>query len=145
MDMGRRKQSSLEALIDIASYMPWWIGVLLAIISYFVLDLFAGHTGNNIWETILLVFKYFFLIGFIVAAVLSAVKQWKRESTFEEQTGNELDIDDDQPTVVRERPNCPKCGGRMVKRTAIKGVNAGKEFWGCSAYPKCGGIVNIEN
>lgn len=32
---------------------------------------------------------------------------------------------------------CPKCLAPMVKRTAFKGKNAGKKFWGCSAYPSC--------
>jgi restriction system protein len=27
----------------------------------------------------------------------------------------------------------------MVKRTATRGANAGKEFWGCSRYPDCTG------
>jgi len=36
-------------------------------------------------------------------------------------------------------PECPLCGSVMVKRTARKGANAGKEFWGCSTYPACRG------
>lgn len=36
-------------------------------------------------------------------------------------------------------PQCPLCGSAMVKRTAKKGANAGNEFWGCSAYPRCRG------
>jgi restriction system protein len=32
----------------------------------------------------------------------------------------------------------------MVKRKAAKGANIGKEFYGCSRYPKCRGIVNIK-
>lgn len=43
-----------------------------------------------------------------------------------------------EPTVM-----CPKCGAPMVKRTATKGQNMGKEFYGCSKFPKCRGIVNI--
>lgn len=39
---------------------------------------------------------------------------------------------------------CPRCGAHMVKRKATKGVNAGNEFYGCSRYPKCRGIVNIK-
>lgn len=39
---------------------------------------------------------------------------------------------------------CPKCGAPMVKRTARKGARAGKPFYGCSKYPKCRGIVNLE-
>lgn len=39
---------------------------------------------------------------------------------------------------------CPKCGAIMIKRKANKGANAGKEFYGCSKYPRCRGIVNIQ-
>jgi restriction system protein len=37
-------------------------------------------------------------------------------------------------------PDCPQCGKAMVLRTAKK---TGKQFWGCSAYPDCKGIVNL--
>ncbi len=40
-------------------------------------------------------------------------------------------------------PLCPDCGKAMVLRTAQKGKNAGKQFWGCSAYPDCKGIVDV--
>lgn len=36
-------------------------------------------------------------------------------------------------------PDCPRCAQPMVRRTAKKGVNAGNEFWGCRAYPRCRG------
>ncbi len=36
-------------------------------------------------------------------------------------------------------PACPKCGSRMVMRTAKKGENAGASFWGCPQYPACRG------
>ncbi|ROH86288.1 hypothetical protein ED236_07580 [Pseudomethylobacillus aquaticus] len=32
---------------------------------------------------------------------------------------------------------CAKCGAPMVLRTSKKGSNAGKQFWGCSGFPKC--------
>ena len=32
---------------------------------------------------------------------------------------------------------CPKCGAPLVLRTAKKGSNAGNQFYGCSAFPKC--------
>lgn len=32
---------------------------------------------------------------------------------------------------------CPKCESEMVLRTAKKGTGAGRQFWGCSTYPKC--------
>lgn len=39
---------------------------------------------------------------------------------------------------------CPKCGAPMVRRKAAKGPNAGNEFYGCSNYPKCRCIINIQ-
>lgn len=39
---------------------------------------------------------------------------------------------------------CPRCGGKLVLRKAKTGANAGKEFYGCSNYPKCRYIKNIE-
>lgn len=38
---------------------------------------------------------------------------------------------------------CPRCGAELVLRTAKKGDNAGKEFYGCSTFPKCRYIENI--
>lgn len=32
---------------------------------------------------------------------------------------------------------CPKCGAQLVLRTAMKGINEGQQFYGCSSYPKC--------
>ena len=32
---------------------------------------------------------------------------------------------------------CPRCGKKLILRTAKRGVNAGKQFWGCSGFPKC--------
>ena len=38
---------------------------------------------------------------------------------------------------------CPKCGAAMVRRKATRGANVDKEFFGCSTFPKCRGIINI--
>ncbi|SEU04606.1 restriction endonuclease [Pseudomonas graminis] len=52
-------------------------------------------------------------------------------------------------TVVREAepepaaPLCPHCRKTMVIRVARTGANAGGNFWGCVAYPKCRGIRGI--
>lgn len=40
-------------------------------------------------------------------------------------------------------PSCPKCGAEMKKRVARQGTNAGKQFWGCSAYPQCNGALPL--
>ena len=41
-------------------------------------------------------------------------------------------------------PLCPKCDKKMVLRTAKSGSKQGKQFWGCPDYPRCRGIVEIE-
>lgn len=33
--------------------------------------------------------------------------------------------------------SCPACGSALVIRQVKKGANVGKQFWGCSGYPKC--------
>lgn len=37
---------------------------------------------------------------------------------------------------------CPLCGGTLVLRTAKKGANVGKQFYGCENYPRCKYIQN---
>jgi restriction system protein len=41
-------------------------------------------------------------------------------------------------------PACPQCSAPMSRRMARSGSNVGKEFWGCSTYPKCKGTRLIE-
>jgi restriction system protein len=46
--------------------------------------------------------------------------------------------------IVEEKADiksCSKCGSEMVLRKATKGKNAGKEFWGCSTFPKCRYVI----
>jgi restriction system protein len=40
-------------------------------------------------------------------------------------------------------PSCPRCGGPMQRRTASRGQHAGNDFWGCTGFPKCRGILSI--
>ena len=39
---------------------------------------------------------------------------------------------------------CPICNSSMVLRTARRGKNAGGQFWGCSNYPKCKGVLSAD-
>jgi restriction system protein len=47
-----------------------------------------------------------------------------------------------QATII---PLCPKCGAEMKKRVGRLGSTAGKEFWGCIAFPKCNGTRPLED
>jgi len=47
--------------------------------------------------------------------------------------------------VIEEKSDnksCSKCGAEMVLRKATKGKNAGNEFWGCGAFPKCRNVTS---
>lgn len=44
------------------------------------------------------------------------------------------------PTADRK---CPRCGSKMLIRTAKAGRNAGGQFWGCSSYPRCKAVQSV--
>lgn len=281
----KRKQGAFEDLIDIAAMLPWWVGVLLALTTYFILHHYAtveivqptsvAQMGANISSQLgkmLATFgQYLVPLAFIIGAGISAYgrhkrsalladvqagssasvlngmtwqefemlvgeafrrggytvtetggggadggvdlvlkkdgekflvqcKQWKafkvgvttvRElygvmaaegagggfvvtsGVFTQEAkafaeGRDIDlIDGAELTAIIKtikpssytsatqsvpqlspsataNPNCPKCGGAMVKRTAKQGANAGNMFWGCSNYPQCRGTVAID-
>lgn len=39
---------------------------------------------------------------------------------------------------------CPSCGSKLILRTAKKGANIGKSFYGCTNFPKCRYTRQIE-
>lgn len=49
------------------------------------------------------------------------------------------------PDSTSTSPLCPKCRGKMQLRTVTKGKKAGTQFWGCSTFPKCRGVIAIES
>lgn len=50
----------------------------------------------------------------------------------------------DTVTIEAQAPFCPKCGPRMVLRTAKSGAQSGRKFYGCTNYPKCRVILPFE-
>lgn len=70
------------------------------------------------------------------ATFREAILATREENIKRPNANNQLDID-------RKQVLCPKCGAPMVRRTATKGSNAGKDFYGCSKFPNCRGIVSI--
>jgi hypothetical protein len=58
-----------------------------------------------------------------------------------------LDVDYDpelQALLVNPEKCCPKCDSRMELRTAKTGGFEGRQFWGCSRYPRCRSILPFE-
>ncbi|MBP5495463.1 MAG: NERD domain-containing protein [Lachnospiraceae bacterium] len=43
----------------------------------------------------------------------------------------------------KDNLRCPRCGGKLVLRTAQRGAHAGNQFYGCSNYPNCKFVKNI--
>ena len=55
------------------------------------------------------------------------------------------EVDINNPSQALEGDHhltCPKCGSKLVQRTAQKGQYAGKIFYGCSNFPKCRFTIN---
>lgn len=40
-------------------------------------------------------------------------------------------------TSKENKKQCSRCGSEMIVRETKRGENKGKQFWGCSAFPKC--------
>ncbi|HUL00204.1 MAG TPA: restriction endonuclease [Nitrospirota bacterium] len=281
--MARQKTSPLEDLILVVSKLPWWIGVLLALVSYLVLHIIAsrpaltisnpGQMGvaavRSLMSALAMFGQYILPLIFGTAALVSVINSIKQkklydrvESRFDVAAFNEMSWDDFERLVgeyyerngfqvtregsngpdggvdlvlckngethlvqckqwkaykvgvqpvrefygvmaargaaggyfvtsgvyteaaqefvrglnvdlidgsklrnmidtARKKPSaltikdesrqatiirvCPKCGAEMKKRVGRLGSTAGKEFWGCIAFPKCNGTRPLED
>ncbi len=65
------------------------------------------------------------------------------ENNLQNETIKQETTDNTNDTKVEEL-KCPKCNGNLVLRTATRGANIGKQFYGCENYPKCKFIRNIK-
>jgi restriction system protein len=94
--MGRKKQSPIEDAISVASLFPWWVNILLAIISFFILNYFANienqpvngpeNIGQFVSKQMFITFAMFgkFIVPFIfiIGAIASAINQQKRKRLY---------------------------------------------------------------
>ncbi|MDE2118222.1 MAG: restriction endonuclease [Betaproteobacteria bacterium] len=92
----KKKQSAFEDLIDLASMLPWWVGVLLALIAYFVLHHYAtavvapaasvAQMGNvvasQLGKTFAMFGQYLLPFAFLIGAGISAYGRHKRATLF---------------------------------------------------------------
>ena len=76
-----------------------------------------------------------------------AEKELPVEETVETPTEETVETPETESaeTTLSEQQTllCPRCKGKLVLRTATKGDNAGKQFYGCTNYPKCKYIQNL--
>jgi restriction system protein len=96
--LARSKESPMDDLIELASKLPWWVGVVLAIAAYFGLQGMAasglaasvqsGQMGQfvnpTLFKTLATVGQYLVPFVFLVGAALSAYGRYKRRALHEQ-------------------------------------------------------------
>jgi restriction system protein len=92
------KQSPLEDLIEITAMLPWWSGVLLAFVAYFLChhyataEIFAptsiaqagANISSQVGKTLATVGQYLLPLVFLTGAGISAYGRHKRANLFED-------------------------------------------------------------
>jgi restriction system protein len=96
--LARRKQNSVEDVIEITNKLPWWVGVVLAVAAYVwlhsvaVSDVtavvqprkMADFVGQSLFKTLASVGQYLLPIAFLVGAAMSAIGRFKRRALHEQ-------------------------------------------------------------
>ncbi len=60
----------------------------------------------------------------------------KQKESVPVQVQEEVKMDTSMQRSVDEK-TCPRCGGKLVIRTAKRGEHVGSQFYGCDKFPKC--------
>lgn len=96
--MARRKQSFVEDLMEMASKLPWWLDVALAMLAYFWLHSIAASEvravaqpgrmgdfiGQTLFKTLAAFGQYLLPFAFLVGAGLSAYGRYRRRALHEQ-------------------------------------------------------------
>jgi restriction system protein len=92
--LARRKQNLFEDLIELTSKLPWWVGIVLAIVAYSWLHSVAvsevtavvqsgrmgDFVGQTLFKTLASVGQYLLPFAFLVGAAISAYGRYKRQA-----------------------------------------------------------------
>jgi len=95
--MARQKNSPFEEMIVGASNLPWWAGLLLALVSFVVLHAIAssptntlagpGQMGNFVLKNIMRTFALFGQLvipaGFCIGALVSGIKEIRQKKLYD--------------------------------------------------------------
>lgn len=98
----KKKQSPFEDIVEITAMLPWWVGMLLALITYFVLHHYAtadvapaktvaqlgANVTGQIGKFIAMVGQYILPLAFVIGAGLSAYGRHKRNALFTDVQGS---------------------------------------------------------
>ena len=72
-----------------------------------------------------------------VEEIITDVNQIKQDEQNSDINNTVVEIKNNNQTKTSESLICPECGGELLLRTAKYGEHTGKNFYGCSNYPKC--------
>jgi restriction system protein len=89
----RKKSSSLEDVIELVAMMPWWVGCVLAVVSYVMLHRVASHevvialgpgqagdfATQGLWKAMAMVGQYLLPFLCLCGAAVSAYRRNKRQ------------------------------------------------------------------
>ena len=70
--MAREETSELEMMVDLVSFFPPWVGVILALLSYIILDVIAASEPFTLFTALASFGKYVFPPAYLIGAGISA-------------------------------------------------------------------------
>jgi restriction system protein len=94
--MARRKNSSLKIIMELTTMLPWWVGICLAVLAYFILHYVADlqltpAVGLEVFGTSFVkqlavsmagVVQYVMPVIFIFGTIGSLVQKQKKDSLY---------------------------------------------------------------
>ena len=96
--MARRKDSVFKDIMDLTAMMPWWVGIVLATISFFILHIIAtipveassgqGVLVKTIFQTLAGIFRYILPIVFILGSFNSIIQKRKKAKLYSQLKQN---------------------------------------------------------
>ena len=127
-------QSDLSDQQRWALYAPWLEHADPAVRANAIICLI--HQANYLLDQQIAALEQAFVADGGYTEQLAAARLAERERRRQEDRSDRTEHPD-------PAPRCPQCGKAMVLRTARSGKNAGQQFWGCTAYPECTGVVAL--
>lgn len=100
--MGQRKTGFLDGLVRLTAMLPWWVGVMLAVVAYVWLHSIASvevttvaqpgkmgeFVGQSLFKTLASVGQYLLPFAFLVGAAMSAYGRSKRNKLHAQVANN---------------------------------------------------------
>jgi restriction system protein len=83
-------------------------------------------------------------MGMLTNQIKSQGENFLKEGGFKERMYKCRSEERDSQNEDSSVPKCPLCGKPMRKRFPRNGSEKSKPFWGCSGFPQCKGILNME-